>query len=70
MEESGTIKTDIDEGRLHSREYPADATAVNITDNAVVVVAFYVQLLYHTLLHQGYTCLLRGDVDKDFTTHK
>ena len=64
------FETDIHEGRLHARQYPADTPFVDVANQSAFTGAFDDDLLHNTVLDHGYTRFRRGDVDQDFFAHE
>ena len=70
MQERRPIEADIDERRLHARQYPADTTEIDVADQAALAVALDVQFLHLAEIDHGDPGFLRRDVDEDFFGHK
>ena len=60
VQESGAVQSDLDEGRLHARQYPADFAQIDIADHAATAAALDVQFLDDTLLHHRHPGFLRA----------
>jgi hypothetical protein len=66
MQEGGALQADVDEGRLHARQHPADAPAVDIADQTAALGALDDDLLHHAVLDHRDAGLGRRDVDQYF----
>ena len=53
MQERCAIESDIDEGRLHARQYPGDSPQANVADQAARSGALEMKFLNRALLDQG-----------------
>ncbi len=69
VQESGTLQADIDERRLHARQYPLHRTLVDIADQAVTRCALDVDFLRCAAFDQRHAGLLLTDIDENFGTH-
>src|SRR6185436_6030364 len=69
VQEGCAIQSDLDEGRLHSRQHAAYLAQINVADQAAAAAALDVQFLNHALLHYCDARLLRRDIDQYFFVH-
>ena len=69
MQERGTLQADINERRLHARQYSGDLAEVDIADQAALQRALDMQFLQGTVFHDGDPCLLRRPVDQYIFLH-
>ncbi|MNE96956.1 hypothetical protein D3C80_1952380 [compost metagenome] len=51
MNERRAIEADVDESRLHARQYPHHLALVNVADDAATQGALHMHLLQHAVLH-------------------
>ncbi|MCY1283375.1 hypothetical protein D9M70_322520 [compost metagenome] len=69
MDEGGTVQPDVDEGRLHPRQYPHDLALVDVADDAAPLRAFDMHLLQHTVFHHRHARFHRRDIDQNLFAH-
>ena len=69
VQEGRTVKADIDERRLHARQYAHDLAEIDVSDQAALQRAFHVQFLHRTVFHHGHARFLRRPVDEDVLLH-
>src|SRR5690606_27439744 len=69
VDKTGSLKADIDKGRLHPRQDPHDFAFIDIANVALAVAAFDKEFLCYTVLYQGYAGFYRRDVNQNLFTH-
>ncbi|MCY1423319.1 hypothetical protein D9M71_390280 [compost metagenome] len=69
MNERGTVQADIDECRLHSRQYPHDFAFIDVADDPALLRTLDVDLLQDTVFDHRHARLHRRDVDQNLFTH-
>jgi hypothetical protein len=69
IQESSSIKADIHEGRLHSRQYLYNTAAVYIAQKLLAGVSFGVKFCYRSFLHQGHPGFVRTHMYYKFDGH-
>jgi hypothetical protein len=69
VQESGSIKTDIDKGSLHSGQNSGDLSLVDVSYNSAGTRALDVKLLEHAIFHDRYARFLRSHVNQDLFAH-
>ena len=70
MNKAGALCSNIDKGRLHTRQYPHHLARVNVADNTATGGALDVDVIRYTIIHNGNTRLHRCDIDQDFLTQR
>jgi hypothetical protein len=69
VQKGRTLQTDVDEGRLHPRQYATDTPLVDVADQTAALGALDDDLLHHAVLDHGDAGLGRGDIDENLFTH-
>jgi len=69
VEERGTLKSYVDERRLHAGQHANNLAEIDIPDTPTRERALDVKLLHGALLHERDAGFLRCDVDEDFFVH-
>ena len=70
VQEPGAFQADIDERRLHARQYPVHAPLDDISDQAAFAGPFDMDVLQHAVLHHGDAGLVGSDVYEDLFAHE
>lgn len=70
VQEGGLVHADVDEGRLHAGQHPADLALVDVADDAALGLTLHVHFLQQTVFDQGDPGFGGGDVYQQFYRHK
>lgn len=69
MDERRTFQADVDERRLHPRQYPYHPPLVDIADDAAPLGAFDMHFLQDAVFHHRHARLHRRNIDQDLFAH-
>src|SRR5258708_25466425 len=69
MQESRALHADVDECRLHPRQYARYAALVNIADQSAAAGALQKYFLQNAVFHDGGAGLVRAGIDEHITAH-
>lgn len=69
MDERGTVQADVDECRLHPRQYPHDFAFVDIAYDPAFLSTLDVHFLQNTVLYHRHARFHRRDIDQNLFTH-
>ena len=69
VQKSCAVKTDLDECRLHARQYAAYLAKIDVADQSAARPALYVQFLDDALLQNSDPRFLGRQIDENFAVH-
>jgi hypothetical protein len=69
VQECRAIHADIDEGRLHARQYPGNAALINVADQSAAAGPLQKDFLQHAVFDDGSARLMRAGIDQNFGAH-
>ena len=70
MQKGSALKSDVDKGRLHSRQHPGHLAKINIANQAALERSLDMQFLQGTVSNNGNPRFLRRPVDQDIFMHR
>src|SRR5258708_28964584 len=69
MQESRALHADVDECRLHPRQYARYAALVNIADQSAAAGALQKYFLQYAIFHDGGAGLVSAGIDENISAH-
>ncbi len=63
MQKAGSLKPNVHESALHTRQNPYHSSEINIPDQALGADTFYEQILKNTISHHGHSGFSRSEID-------